>query len=52
MTEYALVQTFMSVTESWMNVTRMHLATTHLEVITVCATQDSLEMDLHALVCS
>jgi len=47
-----LLQTFMSVAEDWINVTRMQLASTVLGVMTACATLGSLEMDSHALVSS
>jgi len=47
-----LLQTFLSVTEDWMIVTRMQLASTLLGVTTACATLGSLEMDSHALVSS
>ena len=45
-----LLQTFLSVSEVWMNVIQMQLASTLLGVMTVCATLGSLEMDSHAKV--
>jgi len=45
-----LLQTFLSVSEVWMNVIQMQLASTLLGVMTVCATLGSLEMDCHAKV--
>ena len=45
-----VLQIFQSVKESWMIVTQMQLAQTHLEVITAIATLDLLEMDILAQV--
>ena len=42
---YIILQMLMSVTEGWMNATRMQLATTILEVMTAFAMWGSLEMD-------
>ena len=47
---YIILQMLMSVTEGWMNATRMQLATTILEVMTAFAMWGSLEMDWHAQV--
>ena len=45
-----LVQILMSATEGWVNVNWMRLASTHLGVMTVCATLGSLAMDSYAWV--
>ena len=45
-----LMQTFQSVKEGWMTVTKMQLAQTQLEVMTAVAGPGLLEMDLHVQV--
>ena len=44
------MQTFQSVKEGWMTVTKMQLAQTQLEVMTAVAGLGLLEMDLHVQV--
>ena len=48
---YVLLQMFPSVTEDWMTVIQMQIASTILEATTVYAMLGSLEMDSHAQVC-